>query len=58
MDQSEYDILMSYLLTSNVTRDYTENQKDTLKRKAKRFLVKNGLLYHKDKKINVDLQAI
>ena len=58
MDQVEYDVLQSYLVTSRFPDDYTKNQKDALRRKAKSFLVKDGRLHRRDKKRGVDLQVI
>ena len=58
MDLVGYDVLQSYLVTSRFPDDYTKNQKDALRRKAKSFLVKDGLLHRRDKKRGVDLQVI
>ena len=58
MDQVEYDVLLGYLVTSRFPDGHTKNQKDVLRRKAKSFLVRDGLLYHRDKKRGVDLQVI
>lgn len=44
MDQTEYDVLVSYIVTSTIPKNYTKNQKDVLGRKAKSFLVKDGFL--------------
>ena len=57
MDQVDY-VLLNYLVTSRFPNNYTKNQKYVLRKKAKSFLVKDGLLYHKDKKRGVNLQVI
>ena len=56
MDQAEYNVLRRYLLTGNFPNDFTKNQRDCLRRKSN-FLLKDGLLYHQDKKRAADCQV-
>ena len=39
---------MSYLQTKTMPSDFTKNQKDSLRRKCKNFMLKEGLLYYRD----------
>ena len=57
-DQVEYDVLLSYPVTSRFPDDYTKNQKDALRRKEKSFLVKDGLLHRRDKKRGEDISTL
>ena len=57
MDQGEYDVLVSYLRTGKFPDIFTKNKKYSLRRKSKSFLLKDGLLYHRDKKRDADLQV-
>ena len=57
MNQEQYDVLLSYLRTAKLPSTLTKNEKDSLRRKSKSFLVKNGLLYHRNRKSDVDQQV-
>ena len=54
MEQRQYDRIVGYLRTGSFPSSMT---KDSLRRKAKNFVVKDGLLYYRDKKA-ADLQAL
>ena len=55
MDQDQYDRLLHYLLTGDFPAEMAKAEKDSLRKRSKNFLVKNGLLYYQKK--NVDLQV-
>ena len=57
MDQEKYDVLFTYLTRKKLPEKLKKNERDTLKRKCKSFVVKDGLLYHRDQKANVDQQV-
>ena len=58
MEPLQYDTLFSYLTNgkfpSNVSR---KNDKDTLRRKAKHFAIKNDVMYFKHQKNNKECQV-
>ena len=58
MEQSLYDRLYNFCrggaLPSHLTQ---KKEKDSLRRKGKNFLVKDGLLFYREKRRNVDLQV-
>ena len=56
MEQKKYDDLFSYVRKKNFPADFTKIQRDNLRRKSKSFVIKDGLLFFRDKK-NVDLQV-
>ena len=56
MEQKKYDDLFSYVRKKNFPADFTKIQRDNLRRKLKSFVIKDGLLFFRDKK-NVDLQV-
>ena len=58
MEQVQYDGIVSYLRTGSFPSSMTKNEKDSLRRKAKNFLVKDGLLFYRDKKKAADLQVL
>ena len=41
----------------NFPADFAKIQRDNLRRKSKSFVIKDGLLFFRDKKKNVDLQV-
>ena len=57
MNQGEYDRIFAYLHTGKASSDLTKNERDSLRRKCKKFVVKDGLVYFRDKKTNRDLQV-
>ena len=56
MEQREYEKIFKYLQSGSFP-SLTRNEKDSLRRKAKNFVVKDGLLYYRDRKKNCDLQV-
>ena len=58
MEQGLYDALHLFVRTGTFPKGLTKYEKDCTRRKAKNFVVKNGLLYFREKKKNVDLQVI
>ena len=56
MEQKKYDDLFSYVRKKNFPADFTKIQRDNLRRKSKSLVIKDGLLFFRDKK-NVDLQV-
>ena len=56
MEQKKYDDLFSYVRKKNFPAEFTKIQRDNLRRKSKSFVIKDGLLFFRDKK-NVDLQV-
>ena len=60
MEQAQYDRIVGYLRTGSFPSSITKNEKDSLRRKSKNFknfVVKDGLLFYKDKKKSADLQV-
>ena len=57
MDQQEYGRICAYLRTRELPDELSKNKKDALRRKCRKFVLKDGLLHFQDKKRNVDLQA-
>ena len=57
MEQKQYDDLFSYIRTKEFPTGYSKTQKDSLRRKSKSFIIKDGLLFFRDKKKNADLQV-
>ena len=55
MDLKQYKTLMDYLCTGEFPMDMIKAEKDSLRKKSKNFLLKDGLLYYRRK--NVDLQV-
>ena len=55
MDVKQYKTLMDYLCTGKFPTDMIKAEKDSLRKKSKKFLVKDGLLYYR--RSNVDLQV-
>ena len=49
---------MSYLHIGSFPSSMTKNEKDSLRRKAKNFVVKDWLLFYRDKKKVADLQVL
>lgn len=58
MEQVQYDKIVSYLRTGNFPSSMTKNEKDSLRRKAKNFVVKDGLLFYRDQKKAADLLVL
>ena len=58
MEQRQYDRIVGYLRTGSFPSSMTKNEKDSLRRKAKNFVVKDGLLYYRDKRKAADLQVL
>ena len=59
MEQQQYELLFSFLRDGKFPTSFTKNEKDVLRRKSKKFLVKHdGLLYYQNKKAGVDLQVM
>ena len=58
MEQVQYDRIVSYLRTGSFPSSMTKNEKDSLRRKAKNFVVIDGLLFYRDKKKAADLQVL
>ena len=57
MEQKKYDDLFSYVRKKYFPADFNKTQRDNLRRKSKSFVIKDGLLFFRDKKKNVDLQV-
>ena len=57
MEQEEYDNLMAYCCNGTVPNLSTKNSKDSFRKKAKKFVVKEGSLYFKGKS-DIDLKVI
>ena len=55
MDVKQYKTLMDYLCTGKFPTDMIKAEKNSLRKKSKKFLVKDGLLYYR--RSNVDLQV-
>ena len=58
MEPVLYDRLYNLCCSSAFPSELTKAEKDSLRRKSKNFLAKNGLLYYRDRKRNVDLQVM
>ena len=57
MEQKEYDRIVGYHKTKTLPAALTKNQRDSFRRKCKHFVLKEGLLYYRDVKKEVDLQV-
>lgn len=57
MDENCYNNLYTYLRTGELPGDMSKNEVDSFRRRAKSFIVKDGLLYYVDKKIKTNLQV-
>ena len=57
MELDLYDQLHNLCCSGAFPSDLTKTARDSLRRKGKNFLVRNDLLYYKDKKRNVDLRV-
>ena len=49
---------MGHLRTGSFPSSMTKNEKDSLRRKEKNFVIKDGLLFYRDKKKVADLQVL
>ncbi|KAL5503548.1 hypothetical protein EMCRGX_G010513 [Ephydatia muelleri] len=49
MEQSEYDTLLAFCCDCKYPPECSKNEKDCIRRRAKNFLVKEGLLFYRDK---------
>ena len=50
MEVKEYDEIYNVVADQNYQDGITKNQKDALRNKAKKFAIRDGLLYYCDKK--------
>ena len=50
MEQEQYDQILAYLSTGNMSIHLSKNAKYSLRRKSKSFITKDGMLFYKDKK--------
>ena len=50
MDIQQYYHLFNYLLTSQIPEHFSQPQKNHLIQKSKHFIIKNNLIYKKDKR--------
>ena len=57
MEQAQYDRIVGYLRTGSFPSSMTKNEKDSLRRKSKNFVVKDGLLFYRDKKKSADFNT-
>ena len=57
MDQQEYDRLLLYLRSAELPSGFTKNQKDSLKRKSKSFIIRDDALFFRDAKKGVELKV-
>ena len=57
MDQQEYDRLYLYLRSAELPSGFTKNQKDSLKRKSKSFIIRDDALFFRDAKKGVELKV-
>ena len=57
MEQSQYDVLYDYKVSKELPEHLSKNEKDSLRRKAKNFVITDGLLYNRDTRKNLDLQV-
>ena len=48
MEQCQYDAILGVLRNGKVHENMSRNQKISLQRKAKSFILKDGLLFYKD----------
>ncbi|KAL5505415.1 hypothetical protein EMCRGX_G006842 [Ephydatia muelleri] len=49
MEQSEYDTLLAFCCDCKYPPECSKNEKDYIRRRAKNFIVKEGLLFYRDK---------
>ena len=49
MDQFEYDILPAFCCNRTYPPLYNKNERDCLRRRAKSFVVEEGVLFYRDK---------
>ena len=49
MEQSEYDTLLAFCCDCKYPPECSKNEKDCIRRIAKTFIVKDGLLFYRDK---------
>ncbi|KAL5477394.1 hypothetical protein EMCRGX_G024189 [Ephydatia muelleri] len=49
MEQSEYDTLLAFFCDCKYPPECSKNEKDCIRRRAKNFIVKEGLLFYRDK---------
>ncbi|KAL5471089.1 hypothetical protein EMCRGX_G029165 [Ephydatia muelleri] len=49
MEQREYDMLLAFCCDCKYPPECSKNEKDCIRRKAKNFIVKEGLLFYRDK---------
>eukprot|EP00731_Ephydatia_muelleri_P008396 Em0004g734a len=49
MEQSEYDTLLAFCCDCKYPPECSKNEKDCIRRRAKNFIVKEGLLFYRDK---------
>ena len=57
MDEQQYSELLKYLRTGEFPQGLQKNKVDILRRKKKKYITKNGLLFFRDEKSQTDLQA-
>lgn len=57
VEQEQYDQILAYLRTGNMPIHLSKNAKDSLRRKSKSFIAKDGMLFYKDK-IESEYQVI
>ena len=57
MEQEKYDVLLNYVRCSRFPDNPSKNEKDLLRKKSKSYAVKDGLVYHRDKKSSVERQV-
>ena len=50
MEAKEYDEIYNVVADQNYPEGITKNQKDVLRNKAKKFVIRDGLLYYCDRK--------
>ena len=50
MEAKEYNEIYNVVADQNFPEGITKNQKDVLRNKAKKFVIRDGLLYYCDKK--------
>ena len=49
MEQCEYDTLLAFCCDSKYPPECSKNEKDCIRRSPKNFIVKEGLLFYRDK---------
>ena len=57
MDQAQYDRIFAYLHNGKTPCNLSKNEKDLFRRKCTKFVVKDGFVYFRHKKMNRDLQV-